>query len=237
MYFRPYPVLTLICAPALAILIALGVWQLQRAGWKEGLIADFERQAGSAPMELDAALCKADPVGRIVSVAQVEKTPVGLASGARIRMFGTDGKGRAGWRQMIAGYPPSCIDELGRILVQAGFEPVDKSAPAPKPADRYLITQWPPRSAFEAENDPKGNDWHWFDAPAIAKSVGADKVNDRFYLAPFNGQLPDALARVPPAQHYGYALTWFGIAAGLAAIYAAFHARAGRLRFTRQAQP
>ena len=37
---------TLIVAAAVATMILLGVWQLQRAEWKEGLIADLERSQG-----------------------------------------------------------------------------------------------------------------------------------------------------------------------------------------------
>ena len=43
MYFRPYPILTIIAVPALAALVALGVWQSQRAGWKAGEIAKIGR--------------------------------------------------------------------------------------------------------------------------------------------------------------------------------------------------
>jgi surfeit locus 1 family protein len=56
-------------------------------------------------------------------------------------------------------------------------------------------------------------------------------LNNRFYLRAFNGQLPDKLTRTPPVTHYGYAVTWFGMAIAFLVIYAAFHARAGRLRF------
>jgi surfeit locus 1 family protein len=99
-------------------------------------------------------------------------------------------------------------------------------------ADRYVVTQWPTKGAMEAANAPKTNDWHWFDVQRMAYALDTPKLNDRYYLAPFSGQLPDALARVPAAQHYGYAITWFGMAAALLVIYAAFHARAGRLRFS-----
>ena len=37
--FRPYPGLTVFALVMIAILVALGVWQLQRLQWKLGLIA------------------------------------------------------------------------------------------------------------------------------------------------------------------------------------------------------
>jgi surfeit locus 1 family protein len=38
-----------------AVLIALGVWQLQRLAWKEGIIAEIEGRIGAAPVALPAA--------------------------------------------------------------------------------------------------------------------------------------------------------------------------------------
>lgn len=53
MRFPIFP--TLIVAAAIGVMITLGVWQLQRAEWKEGLIA-AARQAGKAPaLDYDAA--------------------------------------------------------------------------------------------------------------------------------------------------------------------------------------
>jgi surfeit locus 1 family protein len=44
--------------------------------------------------------------------------------------------------------------------------------------------------------------------------------------------LPPGLAAMPPSRHVGYALTWFGLALTLIAVYLAFHHRAGRLMST-----
>lgn len=41
---------TLIVAVAIAVMIGLGVWQLQRAEWKEGLIARYEGAANLPPV-------------------------------------------------------------------------------------------------------------------------------------------------------------------------------------------
>jgi len=232
MYFRPLPVLTVLAIPVLATLLWLGSWQLDRATWKTGLIADFEKQAAAEPLSLDGALCAGgDPVGRVIGGGQVTQFMPSADDAPIVRMFGGNEKGDAGWRLLVAGQPPACIAQLGALIVSAGFEPIPGGKPVRSVADRYVVTQWPAKGAMEAANAPAANDWHWFDAPAIAKALEVPKVNDRFYLAPFSGQLPDALSRVPPAQHYGYAITWFGMAAALLVIYAAFHARAGRLRF------
>ena len=36
---------------------------------------------------------------------------------------------------------------------------------------------------------------------------------------------------LPPERHFGYALTWWGMALGLIGVYIAFHRSQGRLRF------
>lgn len=41
---------TLLVAAAVAVMIGLGVWQLQRAAWKNGLIAQYERAARLPPI-------------------------------------------------------------------------------------------------------------------------------------------------------------------------------------------
>jgi cytochrome oxidase assembly protein ShyY1 len=42
-------ILTLFTAPCLALLIGLGVWQVQRLHWKEGLIDQADAAAKSEP--------------------------------------------------------------------------------------------------------------------------------------------------------------------------------------------
>lgn len=233
MLFRPLPVLTLIAIPVLCTLAWLGTWQIQRAEWKAGLIRDFESQSKAEPLSLQDALCaKGAPVGRIVSGSDVGASLPSADSSRTVRMFGGDERGGAGWRLLVAAQPPACSSDARGLTIQAGFEPIPGGAPVRTIADRYLVTRWPPRGAMEADNSPQTNDWHWFDAPAIARTLGVSALNDQYYLTPFSGQLPDALVRVPPAQHYGYAVTWYGLAVAFIVIYAAFHARAGRLRFT-----
>jgi cytochrome oxidase assembly protein ShyY1 len=69
----------------------------------------------------------------------------------------------------------------------------------------------------------------------MARFLGVPAINDRLYLTALQKGLPEHLARTPPATHYGYAITWFGMAIVFVVIYAVFHARAGRLRFGKRA--
>ncbi|CAN0304123.1 unnamed protein product, partial [Chrysoparadoxa australica] len=66
MTFKPFPVLTLLTLPALAFLLWLGSWQLDRRAWKAELIGAFEQTAALPPTSLNEILCTGseDPLGR-----------------------------------------------------------------------------------------------------------------------------------------------------------------------------
>ena len=54
---RRWPLIpTIVVAGAVATMIALGVWQLRRAEWKEGLLADYAAAAGMPAVDLDPLL-------------------------------------------------------------------------------------------------------------------------------------------------------------------------------------
>lgn len=227
MLFRPYPVLTVLAVPILAALVWLGFWQSGRATWKADLIAGFELAARAEPVPLQAAVCgEGDATGRVVADHG--------ATGPVLRVFGHNAAGAAGWRLVQAA--PGCGGEA--LLVETGFEPLiigDRPAVTGQdaPATRFMIKAFPGRSFMSAANLPDRNEWHWFDAGAMAQALGVSAIDARYIVVPFSG-LPDYLARTPPSRHVGYAVTWFGMAAAFVLIYAAFHARAGRLRFSRR---
>ncbi len=225
MHFRPFPILTIIAIPAMAALIALGVWQSQRAGWKAGLVQQFAEAAKAEPQSPDTPLCTATPEeGTVVAPP--------AASGPMLRVFGHDTGGVAGWREFQA-IQLSC----GTFLAETGFEGLNIGGTpqlGPKgPPDRFLVQPWPAKSFMAPDNAPADNQWHWFDAPAMASQLGVPSLAATFILTPLSGT-PDFLTRTPPESHIGYAVTWFGMAIAFAVIYGVFHARAGRLRFRKR---
>ena len=86
-------------------------------------------------------------------------------------------------------------------------------------------------------NDIEREEYYRWDRTAFARGFGveADAVFPGAWLAEVGEGPPPRLADMPPARHVGYALTWFGIALTLVGVYVAFHVRAGRLRFSRDA--
>jgi surfeit locus 1 family protein len=231
MMFRPYPVLSIAAAAILAVLVWLGFWQLSRAEWKQGLIRAHEAATKVEAGPLREAMCDRTP-GAVAIVSRSEVVGRVDETRAPIRMFGRGPDGEPGWKVLRPMAPPDCMESPGPVLVEMSFEPLvttDYPDAAMREPERLSVAAWPRKGAFAAPNDPANNDWHWFDAPAMATAMGLQAINGSIYLS---GSLEDsALLRTPPSQHVGYAVTWFGMAAGLLLVYAAFHARAGRLRF------
>ena len=243
MYFRPFPVLTLLTIVLLAVLVWLGQWQLGRAEWKRRLVADYEAIASEQPPDLASAYCGktreggvAGGFGQPVDSQSVEASQAKVPSEHRksLRLFGHASSGQPGWRLFTLGAAPACGQDGGFLLIESGFEPLEGGPATPYPPDaNRLLTAWPERPMMAAENAPERNDWHWLDPVAVGRFFGVEDLDQR-HIVTIQSGMPDFLTRTPPARHIGYAVTWFGMAVGLAFVYAFFHVKAGRLRFGSQ---
>lgn len=234
MKFRPFPILTLACIPVLALLIYLGAWQAQRARWKSDLIARYEAASKAAPTPL-ARLC--DAGGKLIAASGAVVSTTPEIERKPLRIFGAGADGVSGWRLFSVAKAP-CGG--GAVLAEIGFEPFQMGGGEAKQAkrsvpDAWIVAEYQHNGVFAARSRPEENTWYGFDPPEMAKALGEPALNMRVYLESRGHGLPSSLARVPPAQHIGYSITWFGMAIGLAAVYAVFHIRAGRLEFRRKA--
>jgi surfeit locus 1 family protein len=82
---------TLLVALAVATMIGLGVWQLRRAAWKEGVLADLQRAAAAPPLLIDNGRLPTDLAFRR---ARLRLICPDQAYDARA---GRDAQGRTGW--------------------------------------------------------------------------------------------------------------------------------------------
>ncbi len=234
--FRPLPFLTLFSIPALAVLIALGLWQLDRADQKRVLIAQYEASAATvAHADLVAPFCES----RASPYAQRVVTPTDL-QGDEVRFYGARaGDGAPGWRILRLTPAPDCTcagrdgqaecasDQL--LIIDAGFETLAGERTG---ASEVVEIGRPPRpNAFTSQNDAERGEFYRFDRDALARAFGVrpDAIDPDWWLAAHASGLPPGLAAMPPSRHIGYALTWFGLAATLIGVYFAFHHRQGRL--------
>ena len=226
---RRVPVgMTVATAIGLAILIALGVWQLQRLKWKETLLAHVfvlqhaKAQALAFPLR---ALAR----GQDVEFTRVSEVCPGLASAPYLEVYDLR-DGQVGSR--LVSVCPITDDAYGSILVDRGFIPDTSSArPRVDAADRTPVEvegvlRKPERGNFMT---PKNRPGHWFthEIAPMAKALGApapapivlyaeSKTNPE--IAPLK---PAALPVEIPNNHFQYALTWFGLAGALAGVYLA----------------
>lgn len=214
--------LTLAVIPALALLIALGVWQLQRLHWKEGLIARAEAAAALPPVDIER-LERADLTDfrRIVLVCP------GLSTAPFVELQSIR-DGQAGVRLVS----PCRVERLGGwLLVDRGFVPDTVSArPAEGPSERPVTIEAqvrlvPGRGGRER---PVGDGRLFLhrDEAAMAAALGVGPVLASAFATTSSN--PDWAALEPSApppafanNHLGYALTWFGLAIALAGVYGA----------------
>ncbi|MGR3541993.1 MAG: SURF1 family protein [Hasllibacter sp.] len=191
----------------LVALLALGVWQLQRAEWKDGVIAAIEERRALGPVPLPAA---PDPEADLYRPVAMTGT-----AGEGIGVFST-------WRGPGPGYrivAPFETDGGRRVLLDRGFAATpDARAPEGRIAVEGNL-HWP----REFESDPTDG-WEARDVARLAEALGTEPV-----LVVARATSDDAGVRpVPldtagiPDNHLGYAVQWFGLAivwAGMAGYF------------------
>lgn len=232
--FRPYPGLTVFVVVMLAILIGLGVWQLQRLQWKLNLIATMNAHMAAAPVPPQTLLA--------LPAAQAQYRRVVLSGhfdNAKEAYLFTTGPGGEPVYHVLT---PFHLSDGAVLLVDRGFVPKAKLPPASRLAvdgPVRLVGIWRSPEApgfFTPEPDRAHSIWYARDLAGIASA-------DRVKLAapviieadatPNPGGWPKGGQTVIdlPNNHFQYALTWFGLAAGLFGVYLAYHMSKGRLTF------
>jgi surfeit locus 1 family protein len=212
---------------ALAVLLGLGTWQVQRLHWKEGLIAARAAQLAAPPAPLPATA--ADWRGwdfRKVSVRGTFRHDLEQRFGA----FTVDDQ----FGQHIL--TPLVRADGPAILVDRGFVPAERAPVETRrqgevtgPVEVTGIARY--RGAdrpgwFTPANQPKDRIWYWYDMPALAQATGLEllPVVVEADATPNPGGLPiGGQTRIElPNNHLQYAITWYGLAAALVGVYIAF---------------
>lgn len=230
MHFRPMPILTVLTLAALAFLLTLGVWQSQRMAWKEAELQRWQAAAANPARDLDEALCADEPFeGRAVGYSPEPE------SRANVRVYGRAlDDNSPGWRIFVPAAAPACI-EGGIMLVETGFQPLLETGGAFRAVSAWRIERPAEPGPFTPPADPAERTFYAFDRDGMAQALDLEPgvLSDSWWLAEDTGEPPAFLTATPPERHFAYAVTWFGMAAALLAVYLVFHGVRGRLGWRR----
>ena len=207
----------------LAILLGLGVWQVERLAWKSALIAEREARLAEPAVPLPTDITDADAVLDALEHRRVMLT--GTYQHERtLYLTGTRG-GKAVFRLIT----PLARADGSTVLVDRGWVYAEKWEPATRPASLVAgevevegILRGPGRKGwFTPDNDAARNYWFWLDLAAMAESAGVDAPAVAVVAAPNAEGVPVGQEfRVDiPNDHLHYAITWFILAVALVVIY------------------
>ena len=211
-----------------AVLISLGLWQVERLQWKEAVLAEIEARIAATPVALPRS---PDPdADRFLPVVAE-----GTFGDGTIRILVSQKGAGAGYRLI------SPFETDGRrILIDRGFLPVADDTPA-LPEGVVTVAgnlHWPEEiDSFTPEPDEAANIWFARDVPVLAEVLETEPVliilRQRSFQDPGVTPLPVDTGGIPN-DHLEYAVTWFGLAAVWVAMtgYWVFRLLAGRDRTT-----
>lgn len=209
---------------AIALLVALGTWQVHRLFWKLDLIASVDARVHAAPVPAPG------PAAWAGITAEADQY-------RHVSVRGTFDNTRATAVQAVTEAGPGfwivtpLHTEAGTtVLVDRGFVPTDRRDPATRPAGQRqgpvevvgLLRVTEPGGAFLRSNDPADDRWYSRDVAAIAARRGLTGPVAPYFIdadaTPNPGGLPVGGLTVVafPNNHLVYAVTWFALALMLA---------------------
>jgi cytochrome oxidase assembly protein ShyY1 len=218
---------------AIAVLLALGFWQIERLAWKENLIASLKARLTAPPTPLPplaqwpSLRRSRDEFRRITVHARFQ-------SDTEARVYTSSG----GLRDDIKGpgyfaFAPATVGDGRVVVINRGFvansnpdaslRPIGISARA---IDIVGVLRWPEQPTLFVTPYSKTQDlWLVRDHVAMWNHYGwgrfAQADAPPFYIEQESPAPPGGAPRPGPLMvklrndHLGYAITWFGLAAAL----------------------
>ena len=190
-----------------AILISLGVWQMQRLTWKQAILSDIDNRILAAPVALPRSI---DPA----SDKYLPVTVTGILTGDNLRVLASRKHIGAGYR-IISTLE---TDDRRRVMVDRGFVPV-QSDWRDAESSKVEVTgnlHWPDElNSSTPEPDIVDNIWFARDVPTMSAALKTEPVliiaRNMTVTDPDLTPLPVDSAGIPN-DHLQYAITWFSLA-------------------------
>lgn len=237
MPFRPRLWPTLFTLPAVVLMLALGVWQLQRLAWKTELIDAFEARVAAEPADPPAALTSDDmPEWRFRRITAEGR----FLHDKEIQITGKPYKGTAGFHVIT----PFVTDAGLTVFVNRGWVPEEQRRPEDRPTSLVpppatidgVVQQAGVKGYFVPENEPQNDVWFTVRPQKMAEHLDLEGPIATGYYIDQLGEEPRPTALPFGAErsitvrneHLQYAITWFLLAITLIVVYVLWHRQADR---------
>lgn len=188
-----------------AILLSLGIWQVQRLQWKQAVLAEIDARIGAAAVDLPS---RPDPDADKFLPVKAE----GQLTGEQLDVL-------VSRKQIGAGYRVIAVLELmdgRRVLLDRGFL-VEAARGLPREVTALTVEGnllWPDEvDGFTPAPDASRGIWFARDLPAMAAALNAEPL-----LIVARTETGDGIEPMPvdsstiPNDHLNYAITWFLLA-------------------------
>ena len=208
------------------LFLALGVWQVQRLGWKNDLVARVNERAHADPVAAPSPgqwpSLQADPSAHEYRRVQLAGE---FLHGGEQRVQAVTDRGAGFWVMT-----PLRVADGAVVWVNRGFVPSASQWQATRESAHCrgpvtvtgLLRLSEPGGGFLRRNDPAAGRWFSRDVPALAAAAGLPPAAVAPYFVDAGADTPCATPQGPVGgltvlrfanNHLVYALTWFALAA------------------------
>ncbi len=206
----------------LAVLIALGAWQVKRLQWKEALIERVEKRIASEPVALSKL--EAGGFNRDTQEYQPVFVTGTFDHDSEVYFFTTAKGGASGWNV----HTPLNLNDGRVVIVNRGFVPFTLKEPEKRAEGQVLgeqrveaLLRFPlsERPLGSLANSPETREFYWRNVGEMAGVMGGAKDK---YLPVILDQLENEISGGWPKggttitkftnSHLQYAVTWYGLA-------------------------
>ncbi len=211
--------------PVLAALVALGTWQVERLHWKLDILDRIAAAEAGPPVPLAG---EPPPYTKVVATGRFDH---GREVSLGVELRGTTLGTHLVTPLLRTGAPP--------LLVDRGWVPMERDHGIDRPEGEVAVAGYvrgiDTRDWNSPRDDVVGRRFYVFDPAVIGRALDLPQP------APFGlvalaapgagpATLPAAARSLPRPDnpHLGYAITWYGLAAALVGVLAAFLLRSRR---------